>query len=323
MEVVPLLDLPHSEMMRLLASGAPVYLPVNPVEYHGPHLSLHNDHLISMALARDAHRVLGKEEGWPMLVAASIEAGAEPAAGPGTRVTPYPLVKALVERACSALADLGVRRVVLATFHGSPLHAVALDAGVRLLERRGVRAVQPLNLLMDRLVRLDVSELGDALAALSDEERHAVTQLFPQDFHAGFFETSLALHYVPETVSPIYRELPPCPEIEPNAAVERLSALARRAGRARLSDELHLAALGLGWAALRPFPGYTSMPALARADVGASLAARIIEDYVECVRSVFAGAPGPRPVLGWLKTVTLGGRIPTLGVPPEEVARFD
>ena len=33
-----LLDLPHSRARSLLSRGAPVYLPVNPVEFHGPHL---------------------------------------------------------------------------------------------------------------------------------------------------------------------------------------------------------------------------------------------------------------------------------------------
>lgn len=99
--------------------------------------------------------------------------------------------------------------------------------------------------------------------------------------------------------------------------------LARAAGRERLADELHLAAIGLGWTSLRPFPGYTGAPALARADVGARLAPRIVQGYVECVQRVFAGAPPPRPVLAWLATVTLGGRISGFSVPPSEIARFD
>ncbi len=39
----------HEQEIR---DGAVVYLPVNPIEYHGPHLSLMNDHLISVGLAR-------------------------------------------------------------------------------------------------------------------------------------------------------------------------------------------------------------------------------------------------------------------------------
>jgi len=320
---VPLLDVPHVELSRLLASGAPVYLPINPVEYHGPHLSLHNDHVVSLALARDLHRELAEDTGWPFLVAASIEAGVEPCPGPGTRATPFSTVKRLVERACESLADLGARRVVLMTFHGAPLHAVALRAGERLLARRGVRCLQPLNLLMQRMLELDVGELTDAFDPIEDEElRRRLVQLLPQDFHAGFFETSVALHYAPETVSPRYRDLPPCPEIVPLPALERASELARRSGRIDLGRELGLMALGLGWSALRPFPGYTSMPSLARADVGARLARHIVAAYAASARAVFAGASPPAPILGWLRFATLGGRIPGLSVPLDQVARM-
>ena len=50
---VSLFDLPHDAARRLVQSGAPVYLFVNPVEYHGPHLPLHNDRIIAHGIARD------------------------------------------------------------------------------------------------------------------------------------------------------------------------------------------------------------------------------------------------------------------------------
>jgi hypothetical protein len=33
--MISLLDLPNAEARRLLATGVPVFVPVNPVEYHG------------------------------------------------------------------------------------------------------------------------------------------------------------------------------------------------------------------------------------------------------------------------------------------------
>ena len=77
--MIRLFDLPHSEARRLLSSGAPVFLPVNPVEYHGPHLSLHNDRLISAGLMRDLHAGLAMKYDWPLLVADDLEVGVEPA----------------------------------------------------------------------------------------------------------------------------------------------------------------------------------------------------------------------------------------------------
>src|SRR5258706_5993994 len=124
-----ILDLSHTRARSLLASGAPVYLPVNPVEYHGQHLSLHNDALVSEGLARGIHARL-QEQGydWPLLLAADLEVGVDPTPGPGTRATSYSDVSALVVNACQRLVELGAQRGVLVTFHGSPLHSLAVNA---------------------------------------------------------------------------------------------------------------------------------------------------------------------------------------------------
>ena len=64
--MISLLDVAHQEAQRLVRSGAPVYLTVNPVEYHGPHLSLHNDRLISLGIVRQLHERLQARHGWPL-----------------------------------------------------------------------------------------------------------------------------------------------------------------------------------------------------------------------------------------------------------------
>src|SRR4051794_35284012 len=209
-----LLDLPHAKVRSLLASGAPVYLPVNPVEYHGPHLSLHNDALISQGILRDIHAGM-QEKGadWPLLVASDLEIGVDPCPGPGTRATSYADACTLVVEACRRLHELGAQRVVLVTFHGSPLHSMALDAGAQWLTRHGVRALAPMNGLLRAMLDLRIDDYADAYASISDpEERATMMQGAAFDFHAGFFETSLALHYAPDSVDPLYTRLPPCPE---------------------------------------------------------------------------------------------------------------
>src|SRR3954469_7383369 len=138
---IALLEQPHAEARRLCQTGAPVYLTVNPVEYHGPHLSLHNDRLISIGLVRAVHEQLAEKNDWPLLLGADLEVGVEPCPGPGTRRTAYPIVRHLVLEACRAIAELGATKVVLMTFHGAPLHNLAIEAGVELLRAGGVRAI--------------------------------------------------------------------------------------------------------------------------------------------------------------------------------------
>src|SRR5262245_14646331 len=124
------LEMPNREARALLASGAPVFLPVNPVEYHGPHLSLHNDRLISIGLARDVHALLAAKHEWPFLLTADLEVGVDPTPGPGTRVTSFHHVRGAVMEACKALHALGARSVVAMTWHGAPLHSIAIEPGL-------------------------------------------------------------------------------------------------------------------------------------------------------------------------------------------------
>lgn len=316
-----LFDLPHSEAGRLLQSGAPVYLTVNPVEYHGPHLSLHNDRLISAGLVKDLHaRLLVRHPEWPLLIASDLEIGVEPCFGPGSRHGRYATTRELVCEATRALAELGAKRVVLMTFHGAPLHNLALEAGVQLLLRRGVRAVAPFHVVLRALVNLDAvgrERFAEALAHIEDPAERA--QLFDSlqlDFHAGFFETSVALHYAPESVASTYRSLPPCPpypESRQTRVLAGAAGLARVLGRNWLASELDFAAAGLSWYKLQPFPGYTGTPHRATAEAGALLARFMVdafEPWVDAALSI--GTPSPPPILPWLRWATLGGRI--LGV---------
>ena len=227
-EVVSLFDLPHAEARRLCGRGHVVYLGVNPVEFHGPHLSLHNDRLLSEGLSAALHQRIGG--GAPFLVATDVEVGFEPAHGPGTRTVGFATTREVIVAACEALAALGARRVVLMSFHGAPLHNLAIEHGCAALRRHGVRALAPFHSLLREMLMLDdAGRFADALAPIRDAtERRTVHEGLKYDFHAGFFETSLALHFAPQSVSPAHRELAPCPRFAPTPIFARASRVARR-----------------------------------------------------------------------------------------------
>lgn len=324
-EVVPLLDLPHAEARARLGTGAPVYLLVNPVEYHGPHLPLHCDMLISTGFAKDVHqRLRAKRPEWEMLVAQNLEIGVDPVPGPGTRAVPYTVAREQVLSACRALAEMGAKRVALMTFHGSPLHNLALHAGVKLLESRGVRAVAPLNLALSEMLSLDGASFAEAFAGVPDPaERAKMIADLPHDFHGGFLETSLLLHYAPDSVSPRHVDLPPCPEVKPLPALMALSRAFGAVGARRLSLEIAFAAAGLAWYALRPFPGYTGSPHHASPAAGSVFARRFAERFAELADDVFEGrARSPAPIMAWLPALSLGGRLPQPGVPLDAISTF-
>jgi hypothetical protein len=87
--------------------------------------------------------------------------------------------------------------------------------------------------------------------------------------------------------------------------------------------ELRLAALGVGWYATRPFPGYTGRPARASAGSGAFFAGRIVPSFVEMAEAVLCGGrAAPRPLMRWIAAATLGGRFGTPNVPLDAVAQL-
>ena len=311
--MITLFDLPHADAKAIVSKGAPVYLGVNPVEYHGPHLSLHNDRLVSRGLAERMHGLLSMSE-WPMIWAEDIEMGVEPVPGPGTRAASFPMLRSALLDACHGLAELGAQRVIICTFHGSPLHNLAIEEALESLRARGIKAIAPLHILLEALIEPPpglLERFAPAVAQVSDPAlRKSLLDDLPLDFHAGFFETSVALALAPASVSPLYRDLPPCPPVVPKAGALASARALKMAGRYRLAKELEFIAAGLGWYAVRPFPGYTSRPSLASAEAGQVFVDAIVRMYAEAARAVLIdGAPAPKPPMPWIRWATLGGRV--------------
>lgn len=305
--MIRLLDLPHDGARALLATGVTVHAFINPVEYHGPHLPLHNDHLVSFGLARALH---GASE-HPFVYVDDLELGVEPTKGQGSRHAPFDVAASVIREACRALAELGAERVILHTFHGNPLHNLAIEAGVEVLRAKGARALAPFNAIMRELLEVDGSLYADAFAHIEDRaERDEMMQSLHLDFHGGFFETSMTMAHAPRSVSSGYRLLPPCPSITPHTLASNAARLAKLAGRDVLAKELGLAAFGLGWQALDPFPGYTGRPHRATAEAGAVFTRHILDRYRALVAAVLDGdAPSPSPIMPWIATVTAHGRL--------------
>lgn len=266
---------PSPAARAALDAGAPVVIGVNPVEYHGPHLSLKNDSLCAHGLAAR----LAARMGWPFLDAGDLDVGVDPTPGPGSVHTALPDVRRRVQDTIAAAARLGARRVILSAFHGAPLHNAALDDA---LASSPIPAIAPFHAVLE-----------GALLAPPAARR---------DFHGGRFETSIALALAPDSVSPALADIPDCPDFAPSRPLAWASRFALRAGRARLAAELDFAAQGTGWHALRPFPGYTGQPRLATAAEGERHVARILEAYVALARRVFEdGHRQPRAPLAWAR----------------------
>ncbi len=310
-EPANILELPHQRASELIRTGAPVYLGINPMEYHGPHLSLANDAVLSYGASRQLHQFvqdLERRES-PFLWAGEVGMGVDPVPGPGSQPFSVAAVREAVVRTCRGLVSLGAKKLVLVTFHGAPLHNSALDQVVRLLEREGIRAYAPATTLFTLFLDPDLQRFSPVYKTVLPEALEELQERLLQDFHAGFLETSLALHFAPETVRD-HEQIPPCPRTAPEPALVRLASLARLGGRTQLAHELLFAAEATAWYRLKPFPGYTSMPAHANPEAGRILADLALTDCAAVARAVLEGElESPRPIMRWMHTLTLGGRL--------------
>ena len=127
----------------------------------------------------------------------------------------------------------GAKRLVVMTFHGDPLHNIALDAAVQDAQARGIQAIAPFSALLHKILAYQSGEFDHCLQSIADPKtREYLSDHMVSDFHAGFFETSLMLHFWPEHVSPNYQKLAPCPEYKPSSA---FLTLAKYFPRSRLS----------------------------------------------------------------------------------------
>jgi len=295
-----------------LSAGLPVFVSFNPLEYHGPHLTARNDGLVARRMGETFFAALrAREPAWDELLWTEFDVGADPVAHEGSVPVSFDDFRRLVLGVCRQLAAMGARHVVVHSFHGAPRHNLALLAGVDLLRDAGVRAFSPMPLLLAGLIDPPTGLLAPVLATVEDEAvRREVEAYVPYEFHAGFLETSVALHYVPEAVADDFDRVPACPRVEPEPARMAASRLAGHLGRRREAIALAAAARAASWFGLRPFPGYSGVPAAANARAGALLAEHMERGFLEAADAAFHGRePDGEWLVRTAARLSLGGRL--------------
>ncbi|MBI5501603.1 MAG: creatininase family protein [Deltaproteobacteria bacterium] len=295
-----------------LSAGLPVFVSFNPVEYHGPHLTARNDGLVARRMGEAFFAALrAREPAWDELLWAEFDLGADPVVHEGSVPVSFDDFRRLVLGVCRELAGMGARRVVVHSFHGAPRHNLALLAGVDQLREVGVRAFSPMPLLLAGMIDPPDGLLEPVLATIEDEAvRREVEAYVPYEFHAGFLETSVALHYVPEAVADDFDRVAPCPRVEPEPARMAAAGLARRLGRTREAIALAASARAASWFGLRPFPGYAGVPAAANARAGALLAQHIERGFLDAAGAAFDGrVPDGEWLVRTAARLSLGGRL--------------
>lgn len=293
-------EVPEKQVAALLAENI-LFIFINPTEYHGPHLPLANDYLISRGLADRLFARL-KKQGMTesYVIAPLINLGLDPTPGPGTIATSAAVFDFHLSQFVPKLAAHGAKRVIIMTFHGAPRHNHALQRFVTKLKAAGITALNPMNVLLSRMLEYKPGDFSGAVQHIKDADvREKLERNLGRDYHAGFFETSMTLALAPDSVDRSYVDLPDCPAIEIPAWQKAAIRGIRSIGQANAAREVVFAAEAMAWLNLQPFPGYTGSPKLANTRSGEYFVARVLDEYAAAVESVFLrGEKAPEPVYG-------------------------
>jgi creatinine amidohydrolase len=185
-----------------------VVAAISPLEVHGPHLPLGEDLLTAEALAREtAKRFLADRPDWNVLFLPPLPVATDTVPKHGSVNFPPALVRDAAYYYLRPFARMGFKRLAMASFHGGPRHFLALETAAEQLtdRKRDMAAVCLFSAAISRMVNGQI--FFDAVKG--DRKNTMTLAEMREDHHAGFVETSLALHLWPESVDEGWEELPP------------------------------------------------------------------------------------------------------------------
>jgi creatinine amidohydrolase len=170
------------EVADLVARDPVAVLPLAAIEQHGPHLPLSTDLDIGLGLLEEALRHLPDDLPAVVLPPQAVGTSAEHLSFPGTLSLTADVLTEVVCGIGSALAEAGVRRLVISNSHGGNLGFLE-EAGLRLRREEGMLVARATYF---RFPRPDAVELPEV------EWRDG--------FHGGAVETAMMLHLRPDLV---------------------------------------------------------------------------------------------------------------------------
>ncbi len=186
-----------------------IFLPVSPLEAHGPHLPVGVDVFSARSFAQVlGDRLSGARPGWTAVLAPTLPLGASAFDADGTVVLRQRVVREVIVDYGRALAGAGFRYILVVSGHAGPGHLVALEEAADVVSRRdGVLMASVTGYLAWEFLRGRYLPKLEAVLgrALTPEERLALAE----DSHGGWWETSLMLLLRPDLVDDGYRALPP------------------------------------------------------------------------------------------------------------------
>jgi creatinine amidohydrolase len=176
------------------------FIPISPLEGHGPHLPIGVDYFDAIHFAQITAQLLNnRRPDFDIVILPGIPLGAQVYRQPGSIRTESRALYKVALGLGESLASWGFRYIFILSGHGSPRHIVALESACVRISRK--YKIQMHNLSGALAVRFLRGEFVERISALlsrpltSDEK-----ELLKNDIHGGWWETSMMLLLRPDLV---------------------------------------------------------------------------------------------------------------------------
>lgn len=204
MDLLRLLEMTWVEVGELNPDQTLIFVPISPIEEHGPHLPLGTDIFGAADIAEKAARMIGEED--PQLqavLAPPIPLGCSDITAdfPGTLSLKGTTLCALVEDFCSALVKSGFKNIIITNHHLDPVHLKAILTAIEgVASRHDVRIIENIGRIVYSGMEREEIRQGRAMGLNMHTE-----------IHADVRETSFIMHGYPHLIKTDPENLPPVP----------------------------------------------------------------------------------------------------------------
>jgi len=197
-KVVQLEELTWKQIDALDREKTIIFIPISPLEEHGPHLPVGTDLLTARDAAKEAIKQINKEKPECItLIFPAIPLGYARMTScfPGTVSTQMKALKAIITDVCSSLAAYGFKYFVICTFHMDLGHLKGIYTGM--------------NKVKKRYTNIKITEPWGPYFYSKEVEKREPQVGFDtkKEVHGCFRETSLMNYQYPYLVDPGYKNL--------------------------------------------------------------------------------------------------------------------
>lgn len=196
-KILLLEELTWKKVEQLNKDTTVFFIPMSPLEEHGPHLPVGTDLLTARDAAKEAIKTLSsKKQGYTFILFPAIPLGYTKMAScfPGTVSVRVKAIRSIIEDVVGSLAQFGFKFFVICTFHMDLGHLKGIYSGIkRVSNKYSVNIIEPWGpYFFNKEVEKKEPQVG------FDTKK---------EVHACFRETSLMKYQYPYLVDDCYKDL--------------------------------------------------------------------------------------------------------------------